>query len=229
MAMFRKPYTTTSSMSFAFPPPTTIAGLISSIVGLENGAASCASNAGYWRNLAGTSVGVSIKSPVRWLRAAINFWNVKNPQKSPHIQVKHQFLSRPSYRIFVRNGIEKDLRDMLEKNSFVFTPCLGVAYALADISYVGCCDDEAIPDDEDIPINTVLPFCGDAEVDIDIEKSRRVFKEIVPFKFSEDRALVESKTVLYSDAGESGLVLRRRGSADVTRSMGEFVAWFPEW
>ena len=28
MAMFRKPYTTTSSISFAFPPPSAIAGLI---------------------------------------------------------------------------------------------------------------------------------------------------------------------------------------------------------
>ena len=38
MALFRKPYTTTSSVSFAFPPPSAIAGLVSAIIGLDNGA-----------------------------------------------------------------------------------------------------------------------------------------------------------------------------------------------
>ncbi|MGB4656082.1 MAG: CRISPR-associated protein Cas5, partial [Bacillota bacterium] len=37
IAMFRKPYTTTSSVSFAFPPPTAIAGMIAAIIGIPNG------------------------------------------------------------------------------------------------------------------------------------------------------------------------------------------------
>lgn len=38
MAMFRKPYTTTSSVSYPFPPPTALAGMIAAILGYDNGA-----------------------------------------------------------------------------------------------------------------------------------------------------------------------------------------------
>jgi CRISPR-associated protein Cas5h len=227
IAMFRKPYTTTSSVSFAFPPPTAVAGLIGSIVGLDNNASACASNSAYWSVLSGTSIAVSIKKSVKWSRAAVNFWNTKDPQKSPHIQVKHQFVFLPKYRIFVKNGIESRLREKLEKNSFIYTPFLGVAYALADISYVGHFEDFPVSE-EMIPIGTVLPFCGGIQLAF-TAKLTRVFKEIVPFKMSEDRSLLESKTVLYSDIGNDKLTLKNRGDVDVTRSMDEFVAWFPEW
>jgi CRISPR-associated protein Cas5h len=227
IAMFRKPYTTTSSVSFAFPPPTAIAGLIGSIVGLDNKASEHASNAAYWSALTGTSVAVSIKKSIKWERAAINFWNTKDPQKSPHIQVKHQFVSRPEYRIFVRNGIESSLREKLEKNSFVYTPYLGVAYALAEVSYVGCFEDLPVSEDM-ISVGTVLPFYDDIQLDF-AAKLTRVFKEIVPFRLGENRSLLKSKTVLYSDVGNNKITLKKRGSVDVTRSMDEFVAWFPEW
>ncbi|MDR1379400.1 MAG: type I-B CRISPR-associated protein Cas5b [Synergistaceae bacterium] len=227
IAMFRKPYTTTSSVSFAFPPPTAVAGLIGSIVGLDNNASENASNAAYWSAFSGTSVAISIKKSVQWLRAAINFWNTKDPQKSPHIQVKHQFVFHPEYRIFVKNGIESRLREKLEKSSFVYTPYLGVAYALAEVSYVGYFEDFPISE-KVISVGTVLPFCDDVQLDF-AAKLTRVFKEIVPFKLSEDRAFLESKTVLYSDIGDNKLILKNRGSVNVTRSMDEFVAWFPEW
>ena len=57
MAMFRKPYTTTSSISFAFPPPTAIAGLISGIADI-NGSDEDSCNARYREALIGTKVSV---------------------------------------------------------------------------------------------------------------------------------------------------------------------------
>ncbi|GHS94860.1 type I-B CRISPR-associated protein Cas5 [Synergistales bacterium] len=233
IAMFRKPYTTTSSMSFAFPPPTAIAGLVGSIVGLDNRASQDASNAAYWKAFKGTMVAVAIRNPVRWFRAAVNFWNVKNPQNSPHIQVKHQFLARPKYRIFIKNGIESRLREKLEQNSFIYTPFLGVAYALADVYYLGHFEDLPISPSEEISVNTVLPLEDD--VSLDIAASGKVLKEVVPFKFGEDRTLIDSMTVLYSDTGECRIALKNRGAVDVTRSVSatrkieQVVAWFPEW
>ena len=63
MAMFRKPYTTTSSVSFAFPPPSAVAGLIAAIVGIDNGAWDGGAKAAYWNELAGTRIALSILSP----------------------------------------------------------------------------------------------------------------------------------------------------------------------
>lgn len=226
MAMFRKPYTTTSSVSFAFPPPTAVAGLIGAIVGLDHAASRNASNSHYWDALSGTRIAVSIREPIKWLRAAVNFSNLKNPQQAPHIQVKHQFVASPKYRIYVKHGVEGILREKLERNSFVYTPYLGVAYALAQIDYVGFCNDAAVADDE-VLLDTVLPL--DAEVEIDIAKSAAVFKEIVPLQFTVERALMKSVTVLYACTKQRKLVLKKRGSADVTRCMDDTVAWFPAW
>ena len=228
MAMFRKPYTTTSSVSFSFPPPTAIAGLIAAIIGIDNGSAVNAANAGYWRELAGTKVAVSIRKPTKWLRAALNFWNIKNPQSTPHIQVKHQFVAFPEYRIYVKGGVESVLRERLENNHFVYTPYLGVAYALAQLEYVGFCEDVPVGKEE-VLVDSVIPWMEGME--LDIAASGGVFKEIVPLKFTEERALCKSTTVVYSDSNK--LVLRKRGAADVTRCVArgveDIAAWFPEW
>lgn len=231
MALFRKPYTTTSSVSFAFPPPSAIAGLVSAIVGLDNGASGNASHADYWRGLTGTRVAVALLRQTRWLRAAINFWNVKNPQKIPHIQVKHQFVASPRYRVYVSGGIEARLREHLERGTFIYTPCLGVAYAIAQIDYIGFCDPQPI-EDEEVRVNTVIPW-ADEGMELNLAESGGVFSERVPFRLTTERALAESVKVVYAADAARPLCLRRRGGLDVTRcaarGVEDVVAWFPEW
>ena len=90
--------------------------------------------------LAGTRVAVALLRQTRWLRVAVNFWNVKNPQRTPHIQVKHQFVSSPRYRVYVSGGVKAHLHGHLERGSFIYTPFLGGAYALAQIDYISSCD-----------------------------------------------------------------------------------------
>lgn len=231
MALFRKPYTTTSSVSFAFPPPSAIAGLVSAIVGLDNGASGNASYADYWKELTGTRVAVALLRQTRWLRAAVNFWNVKNPQKTPHIQVKHQFVSSPRYRVYVSGGIEARLCEHLERGTFIYTPCLGVAYAIAQIDYIGSCDPQPI-EDEEVRVNTVIPW-ADEGMELNLAESGGVFSERVPFRLTTERALAESVKVVYAADAARPLCLRRRGGLDVTRcaarGVEDVVAWFPEW
>ena len=104
IAMFRRPYTTTSSVSFPLPPPTAVAGLIGAIVGLNNGSDEVGYAAKYWDAMRGTKIAISIINPISWFSTTINFWNLKEPQKSPHIRVKHQFVRQPKYRIYVHGG-----------------------------------------------------------------------------------------------------------------------------
>lgn len=225
IAMFRKPYTTTSSVSFVFPPPTAVAGIISAILGIDNESHVDGGSAAYWPELKGTSVAVKLCNPVKWFRGTLNFWNVKNPQKSPHIQVKHQFLLEPKYRIYVRGSLEERLRERLCRGDFIYTPCLGVAYAIADICYHGSCDAEPVKGSSEA-IDTIVPLSEG--ISIDFVASQKIYKEIVPFTFNEKRALQQTQTVLYSDS-VSKIVLKEMGGLDVTRCVDEIVAWFPEW
>ena len=74
-----------------------------------------ADTANFWDEVQGTKIALSILNPISWFTGTLNFWNVKEPQKSPHIRVKHQFLRNPKYRIYVQGGIEERLRQYLER------------------------------------------------------------------------------------------------------------------
>ena len=51
---------------------------------------------------------------VKWKKHSLNFSNTKNPQDNPRIQVKHQFVGSPRYRIYVTGQLEERLREFLE-------------------------------------------------------------------------------------------------------------------
>ncbi|BBB93533.1 type I-B CRISPR-associated protein Cas5b [Methylomusa anaerophila] len=228
VAMFRRPYTTTSSVSFPFPPPTAIAGVLTAVCGHSNGSGEEASAAKYWQYLRGTRVAISLLNPIAWYSATLNFWNVKNPQQSPHIQVKHQFVKNPRYRIYVEGGLETELQGYLEQEAFVYTPYLGVAYAISDIYYCGVFAWEPVTNDN-IAIHSILPQPAEQSFKVDIVATGGLFKERVPFQMTADRALAKSMTVLYPTSPQRGIHLTAWEGLDVTRYGDSCIAWFPAW
>nr|WP_244406331.1 type I-B CRISPR-associated protein Cas5b [Thermovirga lienii] len=224
MAMFRKPYTTTSSISYPFPPPSALAGMIAAILGYTHGAEDKGWNALYWEKMKGTQVALRIMNPVSWHSETINFWNVKEPQKK-HIQVKHQFLREPRYRVFVKGPLEEELDSFLSKGCFLYTPYLGVAYALCDVKYLGRFKEEdCIPP---VKVNTVIPF-GDG-LKVDVLGSGGVFRELVPFSMDEERSLKKSITVLFQLSPSKGILIKEKGDVEIARCGDDVVAWFPAW
>lgn len=228
IAMFRRPYTTTSSISFPLPPPTAVAGLIAGIVGVNNGSDIESFSAAYWDEMAGTQIAVSVLNRIAWYTAAVNFWNLKEPQKSPHIRVKHQFIKNPKYRIYVNGGIEGRLCKHLSEGTFVYTPCLGTAYAIADIYYLGDFEKKVV-NEKRINLSSVLPLLPDHNVKVDILSSGGVFRDNLPYRLSKKRALYESVTTLYSTLAKEGICLTEWEGLDVTYYRDECIAWFPAW
>ncbi len=233
LAMFRKGYTTTSMISYPFMPPTALAGLIGAITGLDNGAGEVAEGARFWPQLEGTQVAVSIRSPINWFITAVNLLKFKSGsgEMDEHIQPKHQFLKRPRYRIYIRGGeVYHELKTRLSRGECVFTPCLGVAYALADIEYLGEFQEEAVGDFP-IDVHSVVPLPENMDgLDIDILKSRAVYKEIVPVKLDDSRTLLKSSPVLYSDLGKDGVIcMRSKGELELSKVGDDVIAWFAPW
>ncbi|MGI5838573.1 MAG: type I-B CRISPR-associated protein Cas5b [bacterium] len=228
IAMFRRPYTTTSSVSFPLPPPTTVAGLLAGIVGIGNGSHINAGAALYWEAMKGTQIALSILNPITWYSGTINFWNVKEPQKSPHIRVKHQFVKNPKYRVYVRGGLEDDLRRHLEAGTFIYTPCLGTAYALAEITYLGEFDVRPIVETR-LHLNSVVPLPQGNKITVEIAASKGVFRDTLPFRLDSQRESCESITVLYPTAPDKQICLLAWEGLDVSDCRGECIAWFPAW
>lgn len=226
IAMFRRPYTTTSSVSYPLPTPTAVAGLIAAITGLSSGCEKRGFSAQYWQQLRGTRIAIQMLAPLKWHTETINFWNVKNPAKSPHIQVKHQFISRPRYRFYVHGSLEEELKRHLTQGTFVYTPYLGVAYAVADLRYCGHYPWKQITLEE-VAVSTVVPYIGNLE--LDVVKSGGAFRERIPYRLTQDRALVETLPIFYQTDPDKKLQLIKWGELDVTRCGEDIVAWFPEW
>lgn len=228
IAMFRRPYTTTSSVSFPLPPPTAIAGLLGAIIGLTNGSHEKAYNAKYWDEIKGTKIALSIINPISWFSTTINFWNLKEPQKNPHIRVKHQFVRQPKFRVYVHGGVEEKLRQHLENGTFIYTPCLGTAYAIADIEYLGQFPHQPV-EQKTISLSSVLPLLDNQAVQIDILASKTVFRDALPFSLTSERSLIKTINTVYTSSFKEKLYLKSWEGLDVTAYNDEYIAWFPAW
>ena len=232
MALFRKPYTTTSMVSYPFPPPTAVAGLIAAIIGINHGADQNAKSARYWDAMSGVQVGIALQNPLRWMNTAVNLMKLTkslNEKMTEHIQVKHQLAKKPRYRIYVQGGdVYLRLKQRLEREEFIYTPCLGAAYALADIEYQGEYTSAAA--EPEVGFDTIVPAYNGLE--LDIVRSGAVFSEQVPMRMTSARRLSQTVQVYYalpSKDGKPAVYVRNQGTLQSSMVNGEKVAWFHAW
>lgn len=144
-AHFRKYYTNVSSLSYSTPPRTVISGLIAGILGKSRDS--------YYDdfNVDNTTIGVSIRVPVKKMMHTINFYNLKYINYSLRSQVPLEIVSpfirseTVCYRIYFYN--EKcidELKERIKNKRYVYNPYLGITEFLADIEYVDFINDESI-------------------------------------------------------------------------------------
>ncbi len=227
-AMFRRPYTTTSSVSSPFPPPSALAGMIAAVLGFDKGSDEWAGNALFWRKMGGTQVALRIMNPVSWYSSTISFINTKDPQNNLRILVKHQMLRNPRYRIYVKGALEEQLDWYLRNQQFVYTPYLGVAYALCKIEYLGRFEEE--PCVTPTEVDSVIPF--DSNIKIDTVATDGILKERMTLKLNSDRSLDNAVTVLFRPWPDHGIVVEDKGGKggiEITKCGDDTVAWFPAW
>ena len=129
--------------------------------------------------------------------------------------------------MYVAGSIEPLLKPRLETGTFVYTPYLGVAYAIADLLYVGCFDEGALKIGTGVEIDSVIPWRDGMK--IDVSASGGAFKERMPFLMDSERALKQVVDVLYSPSPDRKLHLIEKGEVHVARCGQDTIAWFPEW
>lgn len=143
MAHFRKVYSTSTSLSYFFPPRTTISGLVASILGIERDS--------YYDEFSSKKcrVAVRILSQLRKAVLPVNYLNLDEisettlrglKKKDPRVPTSIEFVvpeppaRSVAYRVFIHHeNLMSELERRLRERRFAYPPCLGPAYCLAEV------------------------------------------------------------------------------------------------
>jgi len=166
MAHFRKYYTNSSSLTYAFPPRTTLAGIVAAMMGVERD--------GYYELLQPPNCyfALEILEPVRTVIFTVNYLPtdetetvarkfiemVKTWQPRTQIPVEIALPAQKGkwlcYRVYLWHSDSRFLEDLekrLMEGRFVYPPALGISELLCSVSFVG-------------RVGSASEFRGDAEV-----------------------------------------------------------------
>lgn len=223
---FKKPYSPMSPVSYPFPPPPAVLGMLGAIAGY--GKADYAQRLG-WDT---ARIGVRLLAPARVFRAAINLLQTKDgtdaffrPRagQNTHTQVPYEFLREPAYRLYVAGLPEAaadDLQESLSAGRTAYTVSLGLASCLADVSFVGDWEATSVT-----ALNwtsrAVIPLA--AGIEVEYEAGRRYQRLRVPAAMDANRVVHRYQEVVLAEDG--GPVRGRGGMGQLYEVNGETLAF----
>lgn len=196
-AHYKKPYTTTSPLTFSIPSRTAITGMVAAMIGLGKGEY----HESFEREMSG--IAVSIIKPVKKVRISENLINTKKSMNVIHerTQIKIEYLKDPGYRIYISNedfSLYTKLKSSLENHNTVYTVSLGLSENLANFNYVG--ETDAMPIEgckEFIEIASAIPLSNLEKGDVDFLREGEYFTEIIPLQMDSQRIVKEYGEVLF--------------------------------
>ena len=225
IAHFRKYFSTTSALSYAFPPRTTISGMIAGILGYERD--------GYYELLSSENckIGLQIRKPIRRIVQMVNYlmtdkeamdaWykkllrrpltnrqlvSISQPAQvhAELVVADGQYLSELCYRVFFSHDDEalmKNLKNRLIERRFCYPPSLGAANNIATIDYIQTMEAEVFHPKEEVEVSTVTPTS--IVKSISPQEGLRIYiEELVPADFSPDRILRRRESYIYEGSGK---------------------------
>lgn len=205
---FRKFYTTSSPLTFSFPPPSTIAGILGAIYG--------AGKDEYLKvfSLDRCKIALKIMNPVKKVRMGINLINTKggywtlfsNQYHEPRTQIRTEFLKDPYFRIYFTHKDEKvfkRLTDLLKEHKCIYTVSLGLSELLAEFKYVGEYSSEEKSDNEFVELITPVAETNLIQNGVEIESDKKYFKEKMPIKMNQERIVEKYDDVIFEPDGKT--------------------------
>ncbi|WP_048602198.1 type I-B CRISPR-associated protein Cas5b [Rubeoparvulum massiliense] len=205
MAHFRKLDTNSSSLSYAFPSRTTIAGMIAGVLGYEKES--------YYELFSPDHchIAVSIQTPIRKMTQTVNYLFVKSVKSDVngvkgHTQIPVEFVlpglgyNQLVYRLYFWHEdqvISERLKDKLLKKASVYPPYMGISELLSTLQFV-----EEVPaqvqqaKQEKVRFSTVIPIHAIQARSLEINPSLRFVKEWMTRSFNQERAIVETERYL---------------------------------
>ncbi len=207
-AHFRKYFTTTSPLTFSFPPPPTLAGILGAIYGAHRNE---------YLNIFGyenCKTALRILNPIKKVRMGINLINtkdnkhfrlIKKRNHEPRIQILTEFVKSPRYRIYFwhpNNEIFNKLITMIKSHQSFYTVSLGLSELLADFYFIGIYEAKEVKNSK-AEITTIIPVTNIVDKGIEIQPENKYFKEKIPIKMTHERVVEIYDDVIYEPEGKT--------------------------
>lgn len=217
MAHFRKYYTNSSSLSYYFPPRTTIIGLIAGLLGFERDS--------YYEIFSPekTKISLIIKSPLRKITQTINYiWanDVKylNSSKGQHTQVPFEIVlpqdikENICYRIFFYHKDKKlfdNFKEKLKTYTFCFPPYLGITEFIGNIEFIGEGFANKVKD-KNIELDSIInvDFIKKNNLNLETYIGAHYVKEKMPFSFDKNRSIKDPAKEFIGELKNSKILLK---------------------
>ncbi len=228
---FRKFYTTTSPLTFSFPPPMTLAGILGAIYGTEK-------NTNEYLKVFGSEgckIAVRIINPVKKIRMGLNLLetkgrNLKIPMSdknlAPRTQIRTEFLKDPQFRLYVSHKDEKVFDSLIEKvkkHESFYTVSLGLSELLADFKYIGVYNAENRTNGEAVELHTTFTADNLIANSLEVEAGKKYFREKMPIIMNQNRVVERYDDVIFEPDGKT---IKARVKRYCKIENGENIAFF---
>ncbi len=200
---FKKFYTTTSPLTFPFPPRPTIAGILAAISGIDK------DEYLQFFTREQAQIGIKLLSPTKKIRLTENFINTKDLKQfmfakyRNHTQIRLELLKDPCYRIYFSHKdpeLFSKILNLLREHKTVYTVSLGLSEFLADFRFIAECSAEKVAGKGQTQVNTAISHFD--EIVIDFEKDKSYFSTILPGEMLPGRIVSEYNKVYYEGNGK---------------------------
>lgn len=208
---FGKIYSTSSPITYSFPPLPTIQGMVGAILGFDKKEYLDILEYGKFR------ASVQILNPVKKIRMGINHidtkegrWQpIKTKTRQPRTQMRFELLKDPMFRIYVTHSSEEILLKLAEftkQHMSFFTLSMGLSELLADFEFKGIFEavEKNMPEDY-ISLCTPIPLsCINTDIDapVKIEEGKSYFKERMPLYMKSTREVEKYEDFIFEPNGE---------------------------
>jgi len=205
---FKKIYTTTSPLSYDFPPKTSIYGILGAFLGLDK--------EDYLKHINKNTVKIAlrIKNPIQKTNIALNLIDTKKGRvKGPgfnlingRTQIRFEMLKNPKYRLYVHltdEGLHSKLKKLLEQHKTVYIISLGLSELIANFEYIGEFEvEKKVSYNEYTLINSLIRRDNIINDDINLEIDREYLFSKIPNEMDENRITTEYIDIFYERNGE---------------------------
>lgn len=205
---FRRGYTTTSTLSYPFPSRTTLAGIVSGILGYDRDS---------YYDVFGpknSAFALQIINPIQKMRINLNLIDTKtgfilSDNKGQRTQLPAEFLKDIKYRIWLwldDDSVMEDFFALLSSHKSVYTPYLGISECLANMCLVKenfIEPNEISVSEEYLRVNSVVPT---EKAKIKIEPGKKYGSIKSPAFINSERVVEGFQEFYYEENGEDMLI-----------------------